>query len=312
MTLTTTQADYYSRNKLAKGVAETLIKESAILKKLPFVNVVGNALAVNMEDEDSLGSVAFRSPNSTWTESTGNIEQVTFSLKVLGEDADVDTFLRSTRSDETDLMKEQIKMKTKLMKHAFESTALYGNKDSSNEFDGFHAWGVDYSAQVVNAGSTDTGAALTVAELDKAIDLVMAGTPNAIICNRNVKRRMTQYLRTVGSYVTDRDEYGNLWEYWQGIPIMVSDSFVQTETIATGTYAAKTGGACSSLVVAYFAEGDGVCGIQNGGIDVQMFDKLETKDASRCRLKWYCGLALYNPKSFAIIDGITDAVMTNS
>lgn len=312
MSLTTAQAAYYSQNKLAKGVAETLIKESAILNKLPFMNVVGNAYAVNMEDEDALGSVSFRAPNSTWTESTGDIEQVTFALKILGEDADVDTFLRSTSSSETDLMKTQIKIKTKVLKHTFESACLYGNKTSTNEFDGFHQWAVAHHGQVVHAGSSSTGGALTVSKLDQAIDLVTAGTPNAIICNKNIRRRMTEYLRTVGSHQTERDEYGNLWEFWQGIPILVSDAFLQTETISSDTFSAKTGGACSSLVIAYFSEGDGVFGIQNGGITVEMFDKLETKDASRARIKWYAGMAYSTYKAFAIIDGITDAAMTNA
>jgi hypothetical protein len=312
MAVSLTQSAYYTQNKLAKGIAELLIKESPILAKLPWVDVTGNALAVNMEDEDALGSVSFRAPNSTWTESTGNIEQVTYALKVLGEDADVDTFLRSTRSDVTDLMKTQIKIKTKLMGHAFENECVYGTDTSTNGFDGLHTWQATYTGQVVSMGTSATGAALTAVALDQAIDLVRAGRPNAIICNRNIRRRMTQYLRTVGSYNTNRDEYGNLWEYWQDIPILVSDAITQTETISANTYAAKTGGATSSIFVVYFSEGDGVCGIQNGGIKTEMFDKLETKDAQRCRIKWYCGLALYNPKAFAVIDGITDAVMANS
>lgn len=312
MSLTTVQAAYYSQNKLAAGVAETLIKESAILNQLPYMNVVGNAYAVNMEDEDALGSVSFRAPNGAWTESTGDIEQVTFALKIIGEDADVDRFLRSTSSNETDLMKTQIKIKTKVLKHAFETCALYGNKDSSNEFDGFHEWANDHTGQVVHAGSSSTGAALTVAKLDEAIDKVTAGTPNAIICNKAVRRRMTEYLRTVGSYVSPRAEYGELWDSWQGIPILVSDAFLQTETISGGAYAAATAGACSSLIIAYFSEGDGVFGIQNGGIEVEMFDKLENKDAVRARIKWYTGMAYSTYKSFALIDGITNVAMTNA
>lgn len=312
MAVSLTQSAYYTQNKLAKGVAELLIKDSPIVAKLPWVDVTGNALAVNMEDESNLGSVSFRAPNATWTESTADISQVTYALKILGEDADVDTFLQSTRSNITDLMKTQIKIKTKKMAISFDDCAVYGNDTSTNEFDGFHVWQASYTGQVVHAGSSSTGGALTAVKLDEALDLVRAGRPNAIICNRNIRRRMTQYLRTVGSYDTSRDEYGDLWEYWQGIPIVVSDALVQTETISGDAYAAKTGGACTSIIIAYMSEGDGVCGIQNGGIKTEMFEKLETKDAQRCRIKWYCGMALYNPKAFAIIDGVTDAVMTNS
>jgi hypothetical protein len=51
-------------------------------------------------------------------------------------------------------------------------------------------------------------------------------------------------------------------------------------------------------------------GIQNGGIQTQVWDSLETKDASRTRIKWYVGTALFSTKAIARIDGITDATVT--
>jgi hypothetical protein len=84
----------------------------------------------------------------------------------------------------------------------------------------------------------------------------------------------------------------------------------QTETISGNAYATKAGGACSSIFAVRFGEGDGLIGIENGGIDTEVWEKLEAKDASRTRIKWYVGTALYSPLSIARIDGVTDAAVS--
>lgn len=308
MAVTLTQAALYTQNKLNKGVIEILVEAVPLLKLLPFATSTGNAEAVNMEDEDNLGGVSFRVPNATWTESTAEIKQVSFALKILGEDADVDRFLMATRGDQTDLMKTQIKIKTKLMGSAYENCCYYGDKDSSNQFDGMHAWGVDWHAQVVHAGATTTPGVLTIAKLEEAVDLVRAGKPAAMIMSRVMRRSFNKYLRSVSQVETTKDEYGVDWPSWNNIPIVVSDRITNMETITSDTYAtegAHTGSTVgTSIFIVYFGDGDGVCGIQNGGIETEMFEKLETKDASRCRIKWYPGLVCYNPKAFAVVDGI--------
>ena len=52
---------------------------------------------------------------------------------------------------------------------------------------------------------------------------------------------------------------------------------------------------------------DALCGLQNKGIQKTRLGLLETKDALRWRIKWYCGLALFNTLALARVDGITDA-----
>jgi hypothetical protein len=282
------------------------------MKKVPFVTLNGNALAINREDEDQQGSVEFRAPGGIWTENTAKYDQVTFALKILGADCDVDNFLIKTRSNINDLMAAQVKAKVKKMAHAFDYTCVYGNSDVSNEFDGFHELLDDIASTdlSLHMGTTTTGAALSLATLDKAIDNCRAGFPDIILMNKNIRRRLTQYLRTVGSYQTVRDEYGNEWESWQGIPFVTTDWLLQTETISGDAYALPTGGACSSIFVVHFGENEGVVGLQSGGIETEVWEKLETKDASRTRVKWYVGLAQFATKSIVRIDGITDAVAT--
>lgn len=307
MAITLAQSAVLSQDKLVKGIIEELIKESPLMGKLPFVELVGNALAVNREKTDSMGNVSFQAVGGVWQESTAEFEQFTFPLKVLGGDADVDNLIQRSRSNINDQMAAQVKVKTKLMAHEFEDALIYGDSTLTNSFDGLHKLVV--SGQQLHAGSGTTGAGLTIVLLDQLMDLVRGGRPDMLVMNRPIRRRLTQYLRSVGSYVTERDDFGNLWEFWQDVPIYATDFITQTETISGGAYAAKTGGACSSLFAIRFGEGDGFVGIQNGGIETEVFPKLETKDATRTRIKWYVGTALYSTLAVARIDGITDVAV---
>jgi hypothetical protein len=312
MPMTLTESAKYTQSKLYQKIVEEIVKASPIMTKLPFIEVPGTSLTVNYEDVDTPTGVDFYGVNDTITESTGGILQKTFSLTKLIGDAEVDNFIKKSRSNIFDIWAEQIKLKAKAMAHKMEQTLIYGGASGSNEFNGLHSSTLMPAAQRVHAGSSSTGDGLTTTQLDELCDLVSVGGagPDLIIMNRKILRRLSQYLRTVGSYQTTRDEWGNLWHYWQDVPIMPSDFLLQTETISGSTYALPTTGACSSVFAMRFGAGDGLCGIQSGGLHTEKFDKLERKDASLVRMLWYVGLALFQSEAVARIDGILDEAIT--
>jgi hypothetical protein len=81
---------------------------------------------------------------------------------------------------------------------------------------------------------------------------------------------------------------------------------VDTETIASGAYSAKTGGTSTAIFAVKVGEGR-LAGLSNGGIQVENVGPLETKDARRWRCKWYVGLALFSTLAIACLDGISSA-----
>ena len=78
MALTLAESAVLCQDKLVKGIMEELILESPMMGMMPFVELVGNALAINREDPDNMGEVGFRAVGGVWTESTAKFEQVTF------------------------------------------------------------------------------------------------------------------------------------------------------------------------------------------------------------------------------------------
>ncbi|MFM8592768.1 MAG: phage major capsid protein, partial [Chloroflexota bacterium] len=77
------------------------------------------------------------------------------------------------------------------------------------------------------------------------------------------------------------------------------DEFV-SDTQTKGT----SGAVCSSLYAVKFGQGVGVMGLEHGGIQVERVGELETKDATRTRIKWYAGLAVFSELGVSRLEGI--------
>lgn len=311
MALTLAQSATLCQNKLKKGILEELVLECPLFRLLPFQEIVGNAYAYIREDTTNMGSIGFQNTGSLVAESTAQFTQVTASLYEMIGDADVPNLIQKSRSNLNDQMAAQVKIKTKLLGHGFEWQALYGTAAGTAGFDGLHTILASSAiAQRLTMTANATPAALSMTTLDQALDNIRTGKPDAIIMSRQCRRNITKYLRTVGSHVTKRDEYGYLWDVWgEDIPFVVCDKISDVETTASGTgqWEAETGGAGTSIFVVKF--GDlGLQGLQNGGVETQVWDKLETKDASRTRIKWYAGMALHSTLSVVRICGISNAV----
>ena len=105
---------------------------------------------------------------------------------------------------------------------------------------------------------------------------------------------------------TDRDNWGNFIQLWDGIPIGVSDWVLDTHTLADSLETAYTGDTCSTVYAIQCGEG-ALCGLTAPGhMTVEHIGSLETKDASRTRIKWYVSLALFSLIKAAALIGVQD------
>jgi hypothetical protein len=303
MALTLTEGEKYSRTELQRGVIDRLVKDSIVLEKLPFTEIKGNSLTYNTVTTRS--GAGFYAVGDTWTEDTPTLTQATATLKILGGDADVDNFIQKTRSNINDVKAEVLIDKVKAVQETFLDTFYYGD-DSSNskEFDGLQVLMTSTTYNTVHAGS-GTGTALSMAKLYQAIDLVTGYKPQLIVMSKQMRRGIQVYLDSIGEkYPTSRDQYGNMIEYFRGIRLAVDDHIVDTETASSGAYSAKTGGGNTTIFILTF-EPKACCGLQGpDGVETIDLGNLETKDATRTRIRWYCSLMFQDLRSCAKLDGI--------
>ena len=307
MALPLAEAAKLSNDVLLKGVIETIITESQLLQHLPFIDIVGNGLTYNRES--TLPAAGFYSPNDTWVESTPTFTQHTATLSILGGDADVDEFLRQTRSNIQNLKSIVTEMKAKAVARKFDDTFIYGNTTSdSKSFNGVHALVASGATHQVHAVASAAGAAGSIKKLKALTRLVLPGEADFLIMRRNTLDNLSDYAeRNYSPIKFVVGDFGKPVPMFKGIPILTSDWILQTELCdSNGAYTAKLTGTTTSIFAAKFGEGK-LVGCQNGGVNTKDLGDLETKDATRTRIKWYCSCALFSELALARYDGITDA-----
>jgi len=306
MALTLAEASKLSNDVLLQGVVETIVKDSPILQRLSFIEIVGNGLTYNQEK--TLPSIDFYDVGDTWAESTPTFEQKTANLKIMGGDADVDNFLKATRSNVQDLEAAVIELKAKALQDKFEEVFIYGDSgENAKQFDGLKEL-IDTataSDQVIAMG--DTGATLTLNKLDELIDAIKGGKPDMLLMSRRSRRKINALVRAAGGMMdTDRDTWGNFVQLWDGIPVGVNDWILDTHVLVDGLETATTGGTCSTIYAVQFGEG-ALSGLTSPGfLQAEPIGSLENKDASRTRVKWYVALALFSSIKAAALIGVQD------
>ena len=306
MALTLAEASKLSNDILLQGVVETIVKDSPILQRLLFIEIVGNGLTYNQEK--TLPSVDFYDVGDTWAESTPTFEQKTANLKIMGGDADVDNFLKSTRSNIQDLEAAVVELKAKAVKDKFEETFIYGDVTANaKQFDGLRKLIDTTTAGDQLIAMSDTGATLTLAKLDELIDAVKGGKSDMLLMSRRSRRKLNALVRASGAMIdSDRDQWGNFVQLWDGIPIGVNDWILDTHAVSGGVETGTTGGDCSTIYAVQLGEW-ALCGLTSPGhLTVEPIGSMESKDATRTRVKWYVSLALFSSVKAAALIGVKD------
>ena len=357
MSISLAEASKLSTDILLKGIIETIIKDSPILQELPFIQIVGNSLKYNREK--TLPTVGWYAPVSgNWTQSEPAFEQCSASLSVLGGDADVDNFLKSTRSNIQDLEAAVIELKAKALRNEFENTFLNGDSGvDANQPDGLFttmkgtAWEATHSYVLgdivvptegeengfryecttagdsggseptwkTTEGETNTdgtvvwtcrygshlgsganGGTLSLGTMDKIIDLVKGGKPDLLLMSRRTRRKLQNLARATGSNLqVGTGELGQVVEYFSGVRVAISDWVKDNYSVGSSTD-------CSAIFAFQMGEG-AVCGLSSPEmIQVERLGSLETKDASRTRVKWYVSLALFSTVKAGMVTGVRD------
>ncbi len=292
MAITLAEAAKLSQDVLLKGVIETIIKDSPILQKLPFIDIEGNSLTYNRVT--TYPTAKWHAPNEEWTAGTEPaFTQETAVLTILGIDADVDNYIKQTRSNVQDIEAAVVELKSRAVRYEFEDKFINGD-GLNNTFEGIDA--LCASGQTISMG--DNGGTLSLAKLDELIDLIKGGKPDMLLVSRRSRRKLTSLMRALGSIEVGQDEFGNQVQFYDGIQVAVNDWISDSQQVGASTD-------CSTIYALQFGEGN-LAGLQNKGIQVERIGSLESYDATRTRIKWYVSLALFCELKMAKLIGVRD------
>jgi len=293
MALTLTEAAKLSNDIVLQGVIETIVQDSPVLQVLPFIEITGNGLTYNRENVNP--AAAFFDVGDTWSEATPTFTQVTATLKIIGGDADIDNYLMATRSNVQDLQAAVIRLRAKAVQQKFEDTFINGDTAvDTKSFDGIDK--LTTGGQALSMGAN--GGTPTLAKLDELIDLVKGGPPAMLLMSKRSRRTLNNLARTSGTFLqADRNDFGQMVQFYDGVPVGVSDYISDAKTVGTSND-------CSTIYVMQFGEGALAGLTAPGGLTVENVGSLETKDATRTRVKWYVSMALFNTIKVAKLTGV--------
>jgi HK97 family phage major capsid protein len=320
-----TELEYLSNDTLKTGIAKTIITESPFARYMPWITVQGNSYKYNMETVEA--AAQFYSVNEQWQENTPEWEQRTADITILGGDADTDKFIQDTRKDQ-DINAAIIELKAKAIARKLEAHAILGRTtalgtySTAKSFKGLAL----LLAECETSSTTDldglnntqvyachaTSAVLTLDMMDELKSRVKPSENVLFIMNTQHRNKLASLARAAGNNLTVADgKLGMPVEYWGTNPILICDHIPNniqdgsSSVLAIASYdnTARASGYDNSLIFAVrFDEVDGLCGLLGGNMmEIEHFDKLETKHALRDRIYLYPGMALFNKLAAAVM-----------
>jgi len=301
-------------NKLRGGdvyrdaIVELFAKNSDVLLNIPFKTIAGNAY--HYTQENTLPTVGFRGINASWTAGAGVVAPLTEHLAIGGGELDVDSHL--IRSQGMQVRATHEMMKVKHLSALWTYKFIKGdNATTSAEFDGLQAR-LTASHNLLAAGSTANGDALSLAKLDNLIDMVL--DPTHLIMSKAMRRRLTAAARTstVGGHIDfTKDEFGRQIMLYADLPVLLADRLSDYYATLAFDEACPGGGTSTGTSIYCVSFRDGGCmGIQNSLPNVKDLGEISGSPVYRTRVEWDCGVVIEHKYAAARLYGVSDAAVT--
>lgn len=303
-TVTLAESAKLTQDLLVQGVIENIITVNPFFDVVPFEGIEGNALAYNREN--ALGDVQTLAVGGTITaKNPATFTYVTSSLTTIIGDAEVNGLIEATRSNHGSQTSTQVASKAKSAGRKFQDMLVNGAAAGA-DINGLLAL-VDPSKKVYAGAGAANGSAYTLNDLDTLIDLVTDkdGQVDYLTMNAQQIRQFNVLLRALGgASVNEVIELpsGRKVPHYRGIPIFRNDYLLQNQTRGSSAVT-------STIFAGTFDDGSmkqGIAGLnaaKASGIVVKEIGEKEAADETITRVKWYCGLALYNLNGLAALGG---------
>lgn len=223
--MTFLEAAKSSQPSLDTAITKIIVEKSPILEVLPIKTINGESFGYSLES--SLGSVAFRGINGSYTPDNGVINPQFERLVIFGGEVRIDNFLVDVVSNVRDAKTQYYGMKARAAGLLFSETFFEGDTAvNPYSFDGIRK-------RIVNTGSTSGqyinlttgGGTLTLDYLDQLLDLVVGENSDKVLyMNKTMRRKITALARaqTGSSYITYvQDAFGRQQQAYADCPIRV-------------------------------------------------------------------------------------------
>jgi hypothetical protein len=285
---------------------------------IPFMSAPGGVY--RYEEEGALATnVAFRAINEEPAKGFGLILDRVEQCYPIAGNIDVDRVLINRHGMERRAQVERMRVKEKASLWA--NTFMFGNNaTNARAYTGMRnrlkavggsVDGSNYMSRILANSAASGGAAMSLAQLDRAIGLV--DEPNAIIMPKALKDRFPAAERDtgIGGFVTqDKDDMGRVVTRYNGLPIYCGygitkfGEFLPFNEVGAGGGAAVT----SSVYIVKFSD-EGVCALQTSPMEVTDMGMTDGGVFYRTNIEHDVGMAVLNPFAAMRFSSITNAAI---
>jgi len=305
-------------NPVQRAIIEMFPEAVDFLGALPFMSAPGGVYRY-MEEGALANNVAFRAINETPSEGNGLILDRVEQCFPLAGNLDVDRIEILRHGPDARATHERMMVKQKASLWA--NTFIRGdNAAVSREYTGLRTRlrsvggsvdGSNYDSRILANATGSGGAALSLAQLDRAIDLV--NSPNAILMPRALRARFAAAERdtAIGGFVTqDKDDMGRTVTRYNGLPIYSGYEITKLGEFLPFNEVAHGGGSAvtASIYIVRFGD-DGVCGLETAPMQVTDMGLIDNGVHYRTNVEHDVGMAVLDPYSAIRLSSVTNAAI---
>lgn len=298
----------WSKNadELTQSVAQLFAMASQLIAAIPFENVQGGGYRYDLRA--SAPGIAFRGINETYTSSIGVLNPQFEPLFVAGGHFDVDTAL--LRMYGRGRKAREVAAQVQAAAAFWTKTFFVGDSTVNPRVpDGMMVR--LRGNQVMDAGATAGGAALSLLTLDTAISRVR--NPTHLAMPTKLRLRFTEAARdkdVSGIIGFTTDQFGQQVTTYNGIPIIdVGQDETGTDILGFNEAAASGSNTATSLYVLSLRVGN-LWGIQNAPMEVRDLGELQSEPKERVRVEWLNGWVIQEARAACRIRYIGDLKFT--
>lgn len=286
---------------MKRGIVQEITNESVFLRRLHFVPVDGFAYSYNRQK--TLGGIAFRGLNESYSHDTGVVNPQVETLSIFGGEVRTDRQLVNKQGDV--VRANAIAAKVKKAGLFFDRYVIKGDPTTSPlQFYGLNARLT--GNQVSSAGAN--GGPLTLDLLDQALDSVAGSNDRKlIVCNKAVRRKLTALLRAAAGGIAMSEigpqarEYDGarievLDEDGDETPILAFDETQGSSNVTTSLYVVRPGSDVDGEYVQGLIGAKMIEHVTVGLLGTYFSDIVEAN----------MGLGTFHPRAAARIKGITN------
>jgi hypothetical protein len=291
-----------TQDRLRKGIVQKITNESVFFRRLRFIPVP--TFTYNYPRQETLGGIAFRGINESYTADTGVVNPLIETISIFGGIVQTDRQLVNAGGN--DARANSIAAKTRKAGLFFDKYCVDGDPATDpKQFMGLNARIT--GAQLLNMGTN--GGPIDLATLNQALDSVVGdNSKKIIVCNKFVRRKIKTLLLAAagGAAVAD---FGPSIQTYDGAtfeildedgdeaPILGFDETQGSSNVTTSLYVIRPG---------EDAEGEYMQGLVKNSM-VEHEALAMTGVSYQDLVEMAGGIAVFHPRAVCRIKGITQA-----